>query len=74
MKGLIAELDEFQAELWQALRRLNSQPAGSSSTPVAREVPTKTAKLLDPEKYNGPLDNKDVVDLENWLAKIRQKL
>jgi hypothetical protein len=76
IRELIGERDEIQHELLQALRKLNSQPTASGSAPVARETSSKTAKLPDPEKYNGPSNEKDKdgVDLEDWLAKVRRKL
>jgi hypothetical protein len=76
VRDLITERDEFQQELLAALRKLNAQPLAAAVPSVARETPSKTAKLPDPEKYNGPSieKDKDGVDLEDWLAKVRRKL
>jgi hypothetical protein len=76
IQELIADRDEIQHELLAALRKLTSQPVASGTVSSARETSIKTAKLPDPEKYNGPSTEKDKdgVDLEDWLAKVRRKL
>lgn len=67
IRELIAERDEFQYELLQALRQ---QATSRESTPQTQTAPAKSTKIPDPPML---IDGKSP-SFESWLTKIQNKL
>src|SRR5271168_3581402 len=67
IEELIAERDQLNSELLQALRQ---QAMPRSPTPQPAPAAVKSAKIPDPPVFTGAEDD----DIDNWLSKMRSKL